>query len=329
MRVIFKALTVLSLCLVATTSLPSYAESTTSYQAPKIIAGTGVRVRANPKATAAEVGKLPLGTVLVTQQRSPTQDTIGAKKDYWYSVNTPVKGWVFGGLLQDYDAKNSDKIAVQLIRSKLGKVDRLADSGILNFNDALEVSQFAQQAASKAKAVDLAGDLQLAYLQAVQQGLSAIPINQEKKSPYAPWIKSLGSQVFYHELAGGYYVDSRTFWKLADRYKQAQIGDVIAWQAAHASLGGECEGFVECISYRLQITQGEYLKRYPKGQYVTLALQEINEDLVFMLKEAPQQKVNIKDIDFALWDKILAPLGASPSLEQTKQYLKQIKALGK
>lgn len=73
MRVIFKALTVLSLCLVAAASLPSYAESTASYQAPKIIAGTGVRVRANPKATAAEVGKLPLGTVLVTQPLPKTR----------------------------------------------------------------------------------------------------------------------------------------------------------------------------------------------------------------------------------------------------------------
>lgn len=328
MRFIFKALSVLGLCLAAQLT-PSYAETSTAYQAPKIITGTGVRVRASPMVSAAELGKLAFGTVLITQQRSPTQSTIGAKKDYWYSVNTPVKGWVFGGLLQDYDAKNPDKIAVQLIRSKLGKADQLADSGILNFNDALEVSQFAQQAASKAKTLELSGDLQLAYLQVVQQGLSAIPINQDKKSPYAPWIKSLGNQVYYHELAGGYYVDSRTFWKLADRYKQAQIGDVIAWQAAHTVLGGECEGFIECISYRLQITQGEYLKRYPKGRYVTPALKEINEDLAYMLKEATQQTANIKEIDFALWDKLLAPLAASPNLEQTKQYLKQIKALGK
>lgn len=326
MRFIFKALSVLGLCLAAQLT-PSHAETSTAYQAPKIIAGTGVRVRASPMVSAAELGKLAFGTVLVTQQRSPTQSTIGAKKDYWYNVNTPVKGWVFGGLLQDYDAKNPDKIAVQLIRSKLGRADRLLDTAVLSFNDALEVSQFAQQAASKAKLIELAGDLQLAYLQAVQQGLAAIPINQDKKPPYAPWIKSLGNQVFYHELAGGYYVDSRSFWSLADRYKPAQIGDVIAWQAAHATLGGECEGFIECISYRLQITQGEYLKRYPKGQYVTLALKAINEDLAYMLKEAPQQKENIKEIDFAPWDKLLAPVAASPSLEQTKQYLKQIKAL--
>lgn len=328
MRLIFKILTGLSLYLAAQFT-PSYAETTTAYQIPKITVGTGVRVRANPTVTATEVGKLPFGTVVVPQQRSATQASIGAKKDYWYNVNTPVKGWVFGGLLQDYDAKNPDKIAVQLVRSKLGKVDRIADSGILNYNDALEVSQFAQQAASKAKSVDLAGDLQLAYLQAVQQGLAAIPINQEKKPPYAAWIKSLGSQVFYHELAGGYYVDARRLWKLADQYKQAQIGDVIAWQAAHAALGGECEGFIECISYRLQITQGEYLKRYPKGQYVTAALKEINTDLDYMLKEAPNQKDNIKEIDFALWDKLLAPLNPSPSLEHTKQLLNKIKALGK
>lgn len=325
MQFIFKTLSVLGLCLAANFT-PSYAESTPAYQAPKIIAGTSVRVRANPKVTAAEVGKLPFGTVLVTQQRSPTQDTVASKKDYWYSVNTPVKGWVFGSLLQDYDPKNPDKIAVQLVRGKLGKSDKVIDAGVLNFNDAVEVSQFAQQAASKAKSTDLAGDLQLAYLQAVQQGLYAIFPEQDKKTPYSTWIKSLGNQVFYHELAGGYYVDSRTFWKLADRYKQAAIGDVIAWQAAHATLGGECEGFIECMSYRTQITQGEYLKRYPKGRYVLPALEEINQDLAYMAKEAPQQKENVKEINFALWDKMLVPLSKSPSLDKTQQYLKQIKA---
>lgn len=325
MQFIVKALSVLSLCLAAQLT-PSYADTNTTYQAPKIIAGTGVRVRATPKVTAAEVGKLPLGTVLMTQQRSPTQDKVGSKKDYWYSVNTPVKGWVFGGLLQDYDATNPDKIAVQLVRSKLGKSDRIIESGVLSYNDALEVSQYAQQAASKSKSADLAGDLQLAYLQAVQQGLSAIPINQEKKPPYAAWIKSLGNQVFYHELAGGYYVDSRTFWKLADHYKASQIGDVIAWQASHAALGGECEGFVECMSYRSQITQGEYLKRFPKGRYVLPALEEINQELAYMAKEAPTQRDNVKEIDFALWDKILTPLSQSPTLAKTQQLLKQIKS---
>ncbi|SKA84779.1 SH3 domain-containing protein [Thiothrix eikelboomii] len=325
MQVIFKALTMFGLCL-AVQATPSYAATNTTYQAPKIIAGAGVRVRANPKLTATEVGKLAFGTVVVTQQRSPTQETVGAKKDYWYSVNTPLKGWVFGGLLQDYDAKNPDKAAVQLIRSKLGKPEKVLETGVLNFNEALEVSQFAQSAATKAKSIEAAGELKLAYLQAVQQGLYAINPEQDQKPPYSTWVKSLGSQVFYHELAGGYYVDSRTFWKLADQYKAASVGDVIAWQAAHAALGGECEGFVECMSYRGQITAGEYLKRYPKGRYVIPMLEELNEDLAYMAKEAPNQRANVKEIDFARWDKILAPVSKSPTLDKTKQYLKQIKA---
>ncbi|HPY41395.1 MAG TPA: SH3 domain-containing protein [Thiolinea sp.] len=320
-----RTVTVLAFCL-ATQLIPAYAESAAAYQAPKIVAGTGVRVRANPKVTAAEVGKLPFGTVLMTQQRSPTQETVGSKKDYWYNVNTPVKGWVFGGLLQDYDAKTPDKTAVQLVRTKLGQPEKILDTAVLGFNDAVEVSQFAQQAASKAKLVDLAGELQLAHLQAVQQSLYAIPINQEKKPPYSTWVKSLGSKIFYHELAGGYYVDSRTLWKLADQYQAAQVGDLIAWQAAHASLGGECEGFLGCISYRSQITEGEYLKRYPQGRYVIPILEELNTVLTDMAKEAPKQRDDVKEIDFALWDKILIPLNKSPTLDKTHQLLKKIKS---
>jgi hypothetical protein len=75
----------------------------------------------------------------------------------------------------------------------------------------------------------------------------------------------------------------------------------------------------------MQITQGEYLKRYPKGQYVTPMLKEINEDLTYMLKEAPQQKDNVKEIDFATWDKLLSPLSQSATLAQTKDLLNKIK----
>lgn len=325
MQFILRTITVLGFCL-ATSFTSSSAESTAAYQAPKIVAGTAVRVRANPKVASAEVGRLTFGTVLVAQQRSPHQDTVGAKKDYWYGVNTPIKGWVFGGLLQDYDAKNPDKTALQLVRNKLGQAQKIIDSGQMGFNDAVEISQFAQQAANKSKAPELAGELQLAYLQAVQQGLYAIPLEQAKKPPYSTWIKSLGKQVFYHELAGGYYIDARILWKLADQYKAAQIGDVIAWQAAHASLGGECEGFLGCISYRSQITQGEYLKRYPQGRYVIPILEELNIVLADMAKEAPNQRDDVKEIDFALWDKILKPVKPSPTLDKTQQLLKKIKS---
>lgn len=80
MRVIFKALTVLSLCLVATTSLPSYAESTTSYQAPKIIAGTGVRVRANPQSNCGRSGQIALGYCVGYPSNAPLPKTRLAQK---------------------------------------------------------------------------------------------------------------------------------------------------------------------------------------------------------------------------------------------------------
>lgn len=325
MNRLITACSALSICLAASFA-PSYGAAMESYKAAKIVAGSAVRVRATPHVSASEVDKLAFGTVLQVQQRTTAQDTVGAKKDYWYGFNAPVKGWAFGALLQDYDAKSPDKAAIQLVRSKLGKADKVLESSVLNFNEALEVSEFAKKAASQAKSVEAAGNLQLAYWQAVQQGLSAIPMNQEKKPPYATWLKTLGKQVFYHELAGGYYVDYNTMWKLADQYKKSPVGDVIAWQAAHATLGGECEGFLGCMSYRALITEGEYLKRYPKGRYVVPTLQMMNEELEYMAKEAPNQRADIKEINFAAWDKLLAPLSKSATLDKTKQYLTKIKS---
>src|SRR5215216_4514572 len=72
----------------------------------KITTVSAMRVRRTPQVNAEEILRLKLGTVVSAIARSTNQDTIAGKTDYWYRVNIPngQTGWLFGGLLLDYNA---------------------------------------------------------------------------------------------------------------------------------------------------------------------------------------------------------------------------------
>ena len=78
----------------------------------KITTVSAMRARKAPQTSAEEVGRLKLGTVVAATNRSGNQDTIAGKTDYWFWVNLPSgqKGWLFGGLLRDYDAGRREQI---------------------------------------------------------------------------------------------------------------------------------------------------------------------------------------------------------------------------
>ena len=73
--------------------------------------------------------------------------------------------------------------------------------------------------------------------------------------------------------------------------------------------------------------EGEYLKRFPQGQYVQAALQDVNETLDFLVKEWPEQRADGKDVDLVLWEKILKPLAASPAADKARRYLRRLQTL--
>ena len=73
--------------------------------------------------------------------------------------------------------------------------------------------------------------------------------------------------------------------------------------------------------------EGEYLRRFPQGQYVQAALQDVNETLDFLVKEWPEQRADSKDVDLVLWEKILKPLAASPAADKARRYLRRLQTL--
>src|SRR5687768_13556767 len=87
----------------------------------KITIVSAMRVRKAPQITAEEIRRLKLGTVVNTVARSTNQDTIAGKTNYWYRVNLPngETGWLFGGLLLDYNAQQRNELLRQIIEARL------------------------------------------------------------------------------------------------------------------------------------------------------------------------------------------------------------------
>lgn len=293
----------------------------------KLTAGTGVRVRANPSTSAAEAGKLPIGTDVTITQRTANESKVGSTSAYWYQLNAPVKGWVFGGLLRDFDPTNPDEAFLSLARDKLGEADRLYDyehRSPLSFGDAIEISEFAKRAATTAKTPAAQGELELAYWRAIQIALSSDSFESHEKPPYSTWVKAQGENVFYSEPSGEYLINPDLLWQLADQHKDDSSGEAIAWQAANAFVGGECEGFISCMSARSLDMEGEYLKRFPQGNYVEKALARANEVLDYMNKEWNNQKDELGEINLKEWSDMLAALPDSKAAETAHRYIRNL-----
>ena len=293
----------------------------------KIVTGAGVRVRDNPAVSAKEVGKLSLGTVVDINQRTQSQTKVGSNTAYWYQVTTPVKGWVFGGFTQDFDKAKVDDGVLALTRAKLGKVDKIIDEAVLPFSDAVELANFAKDAVAKTSSTEAKGELELAQWRATQVALFGVPIEDEKAKaePYASFIKGLGEQAFYDEISAMYRVRTDVFWQLADKYKMATIGDVIAYQAANVYPGGECEGMVDCMSGRSLMMEGEYIKRFPKGKYINPALATAADTFKYIAEDWKNQPEAHADVDIAAWENLLQPVADSKEAKQLRKYIASIK----
>ena len=241
---------------------------------PKITIVSAVRVRTAPQTMAQEITRLKLGTVVSAVARSSDTSELLGKKDYWFRVNVPGNelGWIFGGLLVDYDQARRPEIVRRIIEERQ-KTENMS------FDDGVDFYNFVVGLSSDLNDRGLKGELELARLHAIERAVTAIPDGQEQQLPYRDFFKAHQKEIYHHELAGGWAVRPELFWSLEASYHGTEIGDRIAWDAALALRPGECESDEVCQFLSLQDTQGRYLALYPRGLHADEALQALAEAL--------------------------------------------------
>ena len=240
---------------------------------PKITTVSAMRVRKAPQATAEEITRLKLGTVLNAVARSANQDTVAGKTDYWYRVNMPngATGWLFGGLLLDYSSSRRQQLLRQIIEARL-KAENT------DFADRQEIYNLAATAVTEAKDVNTRAEFELLKILATANSAITVPYEGTNKSPYREWLKAHAGELVYNEFAGAHQLRADVLWNLERKYHSLPIGERIAWEAAEMFPPSDCEGDEVCHVF---IYEGEitYLGLHPNGAHAAEALKNLTDVL--------------------------------------------------
>ena len=240
----------------------------------KITTVSAMRARRAPQITAEEIRRLKLGTVVSAIARSANQDTIAEKTDYWYRVNLPNgdTGWLFGGLLLDYNLGKRQEVLRQIIEDRL-KAENT------EFSDREEIYNLAASSIKEAKDVNTRAEFELLKLLALANWARTFPDQRRgDQSQYQGWRKVHAAAVIPNEFGGGYNLRSELLWDLETKYHRLPIADRIAWAAAENPLPSDCEGDEVCHFF-VSAPLIQYLTLHPNGAHAAAALKGLNEVL--------------------------------------------------
>lgn len=291
----------------------------------KIVTASAVQVRQGPSVNTAVLGRLKLGVTVQASARTRTEVSVGQLRGYWYQVSDGrLAGWVFGAFLRDFDAAKQEAIWLELARSR-------STNKHLGFADYADTFGFISSVLPQVRDKVAGVELEFNRLLVLQRSVDQIPFGQGGRQPYKRWLERHTGRVFYDEISAQWLVRAEDFWQLADRIPNTRLGDDIALYAANAPLGGECEGDPACNLGRMQMTDGEYLKRYPRGRHVSKVLQAMDEVLVFIQQELQRQPGYFRgDVDSGrVLQELLARVEATqaPERQQVMQRLLAIRSV--
>ena len=253
----------------------------------RIMIASGVNVRSAAKLNARRVGQLNFGTVVKELARSKNLDKIGNSKDYWYQIEMPSgeTGWTFGNLSTSIDPNKRGELYLEVAQKRLKKN--------LNWSNQKALLDFLARAKKEVQSPpEIAVELALLYFSTLQKKLDQLfSGNQQEKSPYREWLNGQAQQelIFYNKIGDNWIINVDVYWQLHNAYYPLPVAERIAWVAANAPLGGECEGFLGCALDRMNHTSLKYLKYHPTGEHVEKVIDEVmellNDDMVEVTEE--------------------------------------------
>lgn len=246
-----------------------------------ITSGSGARMRPAPKTGGKTIVSLPVGEIVTVLQRGDKRETIGKMQNYWYKVkHNNQTGWIYGASLLPFDAKHQNYIVRHIIK------DRLAQKR--SFAEYADTTRFVKKLQTTINDPGFWLELEFYRMQLLAQSVQAL--QQKSSAMKHPWYTENKEELFYHEMAGGYYLKTQFLWKAIDKKIKQPAADPFAWYTSKQDIGGECEGEVGCYMGMIILTTGAYLKRFPAGQFYKIALAQIYKNIKQSQSEIISQK---------------------------------------
>lgn len=242
-----------------------------------ITTASSVRARAGADANAAEVARLPIGTVLRQLDQDQRAATIGGKQDFWYHValSNGKDGWVFGAFLKRFDAARKGELYREIAASK-------AKAENATYAESADLARFLTTISGDLTDRIIQTEVELWRWLAVQKALEQIPADKLQQAEYQRFIKSWQGQLTYSDPAGAWMVKADVLWNLHKKAADLPMAETIAWEAANLPMPGECEGDDVCQTMALNDSLGRYLKLHPAGKHADEALDRLLKDYQFI-----------------------------------------------
>jgi hypothetical protein len=185
------------------------------------------------------------------------------------------------------------------------------------------------------KGRDERGEFELLSLLALHSALGSIPIDKQQEPPYAAWLKTHEPHIVYSEPAGQWFVRADKLWDLQKKYADLpHLGERVAWEASQIPLPGECEGYLPCHMHLYTLTEGNYLKLYPRGAHAAEAVGRIADSLTEIVKSlsSPNNPYDVPGTGRVelrrLLSRLRAQISAAPNPNRDRA-LRQLDALAR
>lgn len=255
-------------------------------QQQAFIIASGVRVRIEPNTQAKVVASLQFGDQVQVINKTKSPMRIGSNIAYWYQIKLADNtiAWIYGSLLAPL--KDNAVASYQILLEQRLEKD-------LDFSEIKEVVLFLET-------IDYLqdGKLTFLYLKFLEKAITLLNADYDRKT-YQVWASQ--HRLLYHdEISNQWYLKRLILWKMAEYFIEDPMGDVLAWYAATAPRGGECEGDVVCMLSAVLDSEVAYLKYYPHGQYQSQALENITNILIYIDENRKNLIYQPGDEDFFL-----------------------------
>jgi hypothetical protein len=251
-----------------------------------VVMASQARVRAQPAPSAAEVARVPMGTLVRPTRGLPGQ----GHATRWTAVTLAGgrRGWIHADLLLPADPAHPLAAYRELAERRLSN-----EGG--TFAEGSRLTELVQRGATLAQAgTNDAGWMALLRLLALQRSLDALLREKPRLMRYEaadvdPWLHRFRGEIAYSEPAGQWFVNADLFWRLRERYAGRPVAENIAWAAATQPIPGECEDDPECQFTLQEWTMARYLGLHPAGAHSGEALKQLGEALGWAAKSAERE----------------------------------------
>lgn len=238
---------------------------------PRITTTLGLRLRAGPADTARVLRSLGLGTIVSVQ---------GTASGTWLPVVTSLghQGWIAAEHTIPYPVGGEFSALVEIARAYLEPQSRSFEETVAAIN-LLEHTLRRLEDRPDVFPADAEPRVLLLRLQLLQAALDRLagPLAPGYESDWnqqpplrEAWLLGHAEEFSYAEVQGQGLVSPSTFWALHERFRKSPLAEEIAWAAATAPLGGECEGDPVCM-FAWAEPFLLYLQAHPRGAHAQAA----------------------------------------------------------